>query len=72
MKKTASGFTAVVLVTMLFMCELAAAQQSQPAAANSAEDLQKATQNPVASLISFPFRTTATSASVLMTARKMC
>jgi hypothetical protein len=53
MNKAASGFTAVVVIAMLFMCALAAAQ-SQPAAANSAEDLQKATQNPVASLISVP------------------
>lgn len=56
MKKTACGFTAVLAVAMWFICELAAAQQSQPAAANSAADLQKATQNPVASLISVPIQ----------------
>jgi hypothetical protein len=56
MNKAACGFTALVVVAMLFVCELAAAQQSQPAAANSAQDLQKATQNPVASLISVPIQ----------------
>lgn len=47
-------FVAVVSISLL--SGMAAGQQSQPAESSSAEDLQKATQNPVASLISVPIQ----------------
>lgn len=46
----------IALVSMGLLPGLAIGQQAQPAGANSAEDLQKATQNPVASLISVPIQ----------------
>lgn len=46
----------VALVSMTFVCGLAAGQQTQTEEAHSTENLQKATQNPVASMISVPFQ----------------
>jgi hypothetical protein len=56
MKKTARGFTAVLVFAIWIVCRPAGAQQTQSPAANSTEDLQKATQNPVANLISVPLQ----------------
>lgn len=46
----------VALVSMTLVCGLAAGQQTQTEEAHSTENLQKATQNPVASMISVPFQ----------------
>ena len=45
-----------VLLALLFTCNSLVAQQSQPSADASTESLQKATQNPVSSLISVPIQ----------------
>jgi hypothetical protein len=56
MSKYSRSALAVVVFILSLTGGMAGGQQNQPPAANSTEDLQKATQNPVASLISVPIQ----------------
>lgn len=59
MKKFPQALTVAILLAVLLTGVMASAQQSQPDTEKSTESLQKATQNPIASLISVPIQNNA-------------